>query len=60
MTAKEFLSTKSEYLKIKNTQIQTFSNSYIEKLQYLKQRDKIIHQDILEKIDKLQRELIER
>ena len=63
MTAKEFLYKNKEYLKIKQTIDISFVDNIdidISKLDYLKQRDKIIHKDILEKIDKLQKEQISK
>ena len=61
MTAKEFLYKNKEYLKIKQTiDISFVDNIDISKLDYLKQKDKIIHKDILEKIDKLQKQQISK
>ena len=61
MKIKDIILQDKEFVNIISSfELRQISNKNNPKLDYLKQRDKIIHKDILEKIDKLQKQQISK
>jgi len=61
MKIKDIILQDKEFVNIISSfELRQISNKSNPKLEYLKQRDKIIHKNILEKINKLQKEQISK